>query len=82
MKIGGENRLEWVMARHWEWLAKEVNINLSVFKKQLLNFCEALPDRIQGTHLKFIEKYGHNQLVEAIVSVVQKRNVRTLKHLK
>jgi len=82
MKIGGENRPEWVMARHWERLAKEVNISPSVLKKQLSSFCEALPDRVHGTHLKFIEKYGHNQLVEAIVSAVQKRNIRTLKLLK
>jgi len=82
MKIGDENRPEWVMVRHWERLAREVNISPSVLKKQLSNFCEALPDGIHGTHLKFIEKYGHNQLVEAIVSAVQKRNIRTLNLLK
>ncbi len=81
MKIGGENRPEWVMARHWERLATEVNISSAVLKKQLSDFCGALADRVQDTQLKFIEKYGHNQLVEAIVTAVQKRTARTFKQL-
>ncbi len=38
MKIGGENRPEWIMKRHWKKFAEEIKINNAVLQKQLLNF--------------------------------------------
>ena len=82
MKIGGENRPEWIMARHWERLAKEVKISPSVLKKQLSNFCYKLPEKVENTYVKFIESYERNKLVEDITTAIKQRTVNTLNQLK
>jgi len=82
MKIGGENRTEWIMARHWERLAKEVKISPSVLKNQLSNFCYKLPEKVENTYVKFIERYERNKLVENITTAIKQRTVNTLNQLK
>ena len=81
MKIGGENRPEWIMARHWERLAKEVRISPSVLKKQLSTFCYTLPEKVENTYVKFIERYERNKLVEDITTAIKQRTVNTLNQL-
>jgi serine/threonine-protein kinase HipA len=46
MKIGGENRPEWIMERHWETFAEEIKIGKAVLRKRLTDFCLRLISRI------------------------------------
>ncbi|MDY0223766.1 MAG: HipA domain-containing protein [Desulfobacterium sp.] len=39
MKIGGENRPEWIMKRHWNRFAGEINISEAVLRRRLISFC-------------------------------------------
>ncbi len=81
MKIGGENRPEWVMARHWERFAQEVNINYPVLKKRLLDFCLKMTGKIDTTYVDFTARYQQNSLVEEIIAATKKSVSRTRQQL-
>ena len=79
MKIGGENRPEWIMERHWKRFAEEIKINNPILKKRLLDFCLKLISKIDNTYADFINRYQQNNLLEDIITVIKKRSSRTLK---
>ncbi|MBU0465380.1 MAG: type II toxin-antitoxin system HipA family toxin [Proteobacteria bacterium] len=78
MKIGGENRPEWVMERHWKRFAEEIKISPSILQKRLLDFCLKLVNKIDSTYANFIDRYQRNDLLENIIIAVKKRANRTL----
>lgn len=81
MKIGGENRPEWLMARHWERFAKEIKVDYPVLKKRLLNFCLKVTGEIDTAYIDFTTRYQQNSLVEDIIAAIKKRASRTLQQL-
>ena len=46
MKIGGENRPEWIMKRHWERLAQDLGLNPRILLQDLTTFCRTLETAI------------------------------------
>ena len=81
MKIGGENRPEWIMDRHWEKFAEEMKVNNSILKKRLLDFCLKMTSKIDSTYADFISRYKQNSLLEDIIAAIKKRSTITLKQL-
>ena len=79
MKIGGENRPEWIMERHWKRFAEEIKINNAVLQKRLSDFCLKLTKKIDGTYADFINRYQRNSLLENIITAIKKKAGRTLK---
>ncbi len=79
MKIGGENRPEWIMERHWKKFSEEIKINNTILKKRLVNFCLNLTGKIDSTYEDYINKYQQNSLLEDIITAIKKRSRRTLK---
>ncbi len=78
MKIGRENRPEWVMERHWEKFAEEIKISPDMLRKRLSGFCLKLVKKIDGTYANFIDRYQRNELLENIIIAIKKRANRTL----
>ncbi len=79
MKIGGEDRPEWIMERHWKRFAEELKVNNPILKKRLLDFCLKLISNIDSTYADFINRYKQNSLLENIITAIKKRSSRTLK---
>jgi serine/threonine-protein kinase HipA len=78
MKIGGENRAEWIMERHWEKFAEEIKVSHPILKKRLLDFCLKVTNKIDSTYEEFINKYQQNSLVEGIKAAIKRRSAITL----
>jgi len=79
MKIGGENRADWIMERHWKRFAEEIKINNSILQKRLLEFCLKVNSIIDSIYVDFINRYQQNSLLEDIIIAIKKRSSRTLK---
>ena len=79
MKIGGENRPEWIMERHWERFAEGIKIRHPILKKKLLDFCLKVTRKIDSTYAEFINKYQQNRMIEDIIAAIKRRSSRTLK---
>ncbi len=78
MKIGGKNRLEWIMERHWNRLAGEIKISKKVLRKRLTDFCLKLINRIDITHSSFISRYHDDSLLKDVITNIKKRAGTTL----
>lgn len=68
MKIGGENRPDWIQRRHWERLAAEVNFT-NKYLKQIINYMlerynNAVSSAINNTELNTDEQKTINQILE------------------
>jgi serine/threonine-protein kinase HipA len=81
MKIGTENRPEWIMKRHWDQLASDINIRPVILKKQLTDFCHKMNNRIELTYSDFCNTYQENKVVRNIVSAVKKKLKQTLERI-
>ncbi|SPD71810.1 putative kinase Y4mE [uncultured Desulfobacterium sp.] len=72
MKIGGENRLNWIQRRHWERLGAEINIK----PRLITRLTEEMSTRITehaGTLMKiFSDTYGPSSIIENIVKGITK----------
>ncbi len=79
MQIGGENRPEWIMERHWKRFAEDLKINNAVLRERLSDFCLKVTNKIDSTYTDFINRYQRNSLLEGIISAIKKRSDRTLK---
>ena len=73
MKIGKENRSEWIMERHWDRLAADINIQPLILKKQLTGFCNKMNNRLETTYTEFCRTYGPDKIVQDIVSAIKKK---------
>jgi serine/threonine-protein kinase HipA len=79
MKIGGENRSELIMERHWKRFAEEIKVSHTILKKRLLDFCLKVTSKIDSTYEDFINRYQQNSLLEDITAAIKKRSAITLK---
>ncbi|MBC2705124.1 type II toxin-antitoxin system HipA family toxin [Desulfobacula sp.] len=79
MKIGGENRPEWIMEKHWERFAMEIKISNPVLQKRLSDFCLKLINKIDSTYASFIGKYQRDRILDEIITTIKARTHRTLR---
>ncbi len=78
MKIGRENRPEWIMERHWDRFASDIDIRPVILKKQLTDFCNKINNRIDTTFANYCITYGLDEIVQDIVSTIKKKLKQTL----
>ncbi|MDA8136732.1 MAG: type II toxin-antitoxin system HipA family toxin [Desulfobacteraceae bacterium] len=79
MKIGGENRSEWIMERHWEKFAEEIKIGRAVLRKRLMAFCLRLISRIDTAHTYFAGQYQTGGLLDDVIARIKKQTEEMLK---
>lgn len=73
MKIGTENRPKWIMERHWDKFASDINIRPVVLKKQLTDFCHKINNRLETSYTDFCRTYGQDEIVQSIVAAIKKK---------
>lgn len=49
-KIGGENRPEWIMARHWERFAKDLGLSMRYVREVVSSVTKAVQAALPGIH--------------------------------
>jgi len=83
MKIGGENRLEWITWRHWQQFAKDIGVTekfvamgLQFMSKQIV----AAAHDLAKTIIKQVPE--DKKWIEKIVRFIQKQNKRVNSYLK
>jgi serine/threonine-protein kinase HipA len=58
MKLGGENRFEWIMERHWSRFAEEAGVKPRTLHDNLRAFCERAGRELDRTLASFSEENG------------------------
>ena len=65
MKISGEYELSDIYARHFDELAKEVDINAALLKQIIKNQCEKIPNILESVISEFDNTIGEKILFVA-----------------
>ncbi|MBW1942034.1 MAG: type II toxin-antitoxin system HipA family toxin [Deltaproteobacteria bacterium] len=76
MRIGGENRSEWIQERHWERLAAGVGIKPRFIHKIVRETARRLSSAIDSVADEFSEQYGHAAIVEEIIAFIRKSTLK------
>lgn len=72
MRIGGENRPEWIGKRHWDRFAEGVGIKPRFIHRVVKETAKRLFSAVDEVALEFSTRYGHAAIVEEIAALIRK----------
>jgi serine/threonine-protein kinase HipA len=73
MKIGGENRPDWLQAKHWKRFADSVSIKQNLVLRILSDMIQIIVPKTDELASEFYDNYGADSNIESICSVIRKR---------
>ncbi len=76
MRIGGENRPDWIQPRHWERFSAEVNIRSRLVLRTLKEMGDNILPRAGEMAKEFYDKFGKAAIVERVLEGIKKRASR------
>ncbi len=76
MRIGGENRLNWIQQRHWERLSREVGIKPRWIEKMVREISQSISPLADSVAHDFMETCGPSAIVEKVVGIIKRAALR------
>lgn len=73
MKIGGEDRPDWVIARRWEQFAKDIGIGFKLVRQTVLSLSGTLQAEAAEQAEVFQQEHGHCEITNQILAVIKQR---------
>ncbi len=73
MKIGGEDRPDWVIERRWEQFAKDVGVKYNIVHQTLIGMSEKLIVEAHALREEFTAQYGGCDIIDQIIAVIEQR---------
>jgi len=78
MRIGGENRPEWILRKHWERLSENAGVGTKVTLAICEEMSETLPGLAAQLSKEFTVKYGGQEIVKKICKNISSLSKRAL----
>ncbi len=79
MGIGGEDRPNWVIERRWKGFAADVGVGFKIVRETLLKTSAIIHDAAMTEADVFYGEYGHCDIIENILTVVEKRSAKIIR---
>jgi len=73
MKIGGEDRPNWVIKRRWQQFAKDIGMNYKVVHQCVMKMNKQLLPAAQQEAQAFQDKYGECDVIDKILALLETR---------
>jgi len=73
MKIGGEDRPDWIIARRWEQFSEDTGIKFKLVRKKCLEKANALSTISVELAAEFHQQHGENEQINKIVALIEQR---------
>lgn len=70
MKIGKEARFEWIMERHWQQMADQLDLKFSYLKKNLRETAEALETAMIEMADAIMLEYNGEKTIRKICKII------------
>ena len=70
MKIGKETRFDWIMERHWQQMADQLDLKFTYLKKLLRETAEALKKNTTELADDIISKHNGEQTIQKICKII------------
>jgi serine/threonine-protein kinase HipA len=81
MRIGGEDRPDWIIAQRWEKFGEDVRIRWKLLEQRLRSMSKKIVRVSQTLKDQFRDQYGEDAVVARILDVIGQRSRRTLLNL-
>lgn len=78
MRIGGEDRPDWVIARRWEDFAKEIQVGYKMVRQTLTGMAGQIVSTAHELHSEFAAQHGDCETFHRIVNLIQQRSHKAL----
>jgi len=73
MKIGGEDRPDWIITRRWEQFSEDIGIKLKLVRHRCLTMADELSYQAVNLASEFQQQHGENNQIKKIVELIEKR---------
>jgi serine/threonine-protein kinase HipA len=73
MKIGGEDRPDWIIERRWEQFAEDTGIKFKLIKKRCLDISSTLSSVAVEFAPEYQKQHGENNQIKKIVELIGQR---------
>lgn len=74
MKVGGENRPDWIQLRHWQRLAVAAVVKERLVLEMLKKMSQTIVERSEALGGEFKDCYGENDTVNRIIGIIRDRS--------
>ncbi len=78
MKIGGEDRYQWIIARSWQKFAEETGVSFKLVKQALEKMSENLAQKAPKLAQQFEQDFGNVGVVRKIQSIIEQRSKKAM----
>jgi serine/threonine-protein kinase HipA len=81
MRIGGEDRPKWVIARKWEQFAKDIGIGYKMVRQSLVEMSERIVSESKKLKEGFTMQHGECEIIDSIITIIEQRARKVLTSL-
>jgi len=73
MRIGGEDRPDWVIARRWEQFAEDAGVKYNIVHQTLTGMGDKLVAEAHALKEEFTAQYGACDIIDKIIAIIEQR---------
>lgn len=73
MRVGGEDRPDWIIARRWEQFASDIGISDKLVKSTLKKMSQQLVEQAYGLKEAFFDEHGQCDIIDKIITIIEAR---------
>ena len=81
MKIGGDDRPDWIIARRWQQFSEDIDVGYKLVKQTLENMSNKIVNEAKELQKEFNNQHGECQLIEQIITIIESRASKVLNSL-
>ena len=81
MKIGKEERPDWITARCWQQFAEDIDVGYKLIKQILESMSKNVIVEAKELEKEFSHQYGECELIEKIINIIEARSVKVTNSL-
>jgi len=73
MKIGGDDRPDWIIARRWQQFAEDIGVSFKIVHQTLTGMSEKIIAESQALKQQFTVQHGECKVIDDIIAIIEKR---------
>ena len=81
MKIGGDDRPDWIITRRWQQFAEDIDVGYKLVKQILESMSNQIVIEAKELQKEFNHQYGECQLIEQVINIIEARAGKELNSL-
>lgn len=81
MKIGGEDRPDWIIARRWQQFAEDIDVGYKLVKQTLETMSKKIVFEARAVQHEFQNLHGECAQIENIIKIIEARATKVLNSL-